>query len=365
MKEKIQGFLNFRERTPYKLVKLSGKVPQNFVNRHMRAACLAAEKYTDHFVSYRLRPKRTGGVPVLNVCEGLSSVAIVLQGPLLLENDFTVETVRFYRRCYPGATVIVSTWVGADAGAVSRLEEAGAVVVLSELPDHCGHLNINYQVVNTLAGVKKAVALGAEYVCKTRTDQRFCHTDAIAHLLNLLRTFPICNDDFARPQKGRIVSGCMPYGDLFYPYAISDFFYFGYAEDIEQLFSMPLDDRPKGAGGRGMSRRSISEEMIAPEVQLIRSYISSMGGDNACTVEAHWRFMKNHMIMLSKDELGLYWPKYDERYTENTINGTYYPEEVEDSYHCYNFDFIRWLALYSGTMTYKPEYERLSEYVLQ
>lgn len=364
MKGIIQGYLNFRENTPYKLAKLSGKVPQNFVNREMTAACLAAEKYTEDFVSYRLRPKSAGEVPRLDIGAALSDVAIVLQGPLLLENDFTVETVRLYRRSFPDAAVIVSSWVGSDPEAVRRLEQEGAIVALSELPDNCGHLNINYQAVNTLAGIRKAIEIGAEYVCKTRTDQRLYHPDAFTHLLNLHQCYPVCNDDFKEKQKGRIVSVCMPYGDLFFPYAVSDFLYFGYAEDIEKLFSLPLDTREKGKGGKGMSRKKIAEELIAPEIQIIRTYIDLMGGNNECTVSAYWSFMKNHMIMLNKDEIGLYWPKYGERYAEHSINGYYYQIEEENAYHCYNFDFIHWLMLYTGMLTYKPEYERFCDYIL-
>ncbi len=364
MKDKIQGYLNFRARTPYKLVKLTGKVPQNFVNREMSAACIAAEKYTDNFVSYRLRPKSCDGIPRLEVCSGLADVAIVLQGPLLLENDFTLETVRLYRRGFPDATVIVSSWTDADPDTVSRLEKEGAIVVLSKLPENCGHLNINYQAVNTLAGIRKGIEIGAKYICKTRTDQRLYHPDAFGHLLNLLNCYPVCNDDFKEEQRGRIVSVCMPYGDMFYPYAVSDFLYFGFAEDIERLFSFPLDTREKGKGGLGMSRREIAEKLIAPEVQIIRSFIEAMGGNSECTVSAWWRFMKNHMIMLNKDEIGLYWPKYSERYAEHSINGHYYLIEKENAFHCYNFDFIHWLMLYTGMLVYKPEYEGLADYIL-
>ena len=361
MKEFIQKYLNRREKTPYRLMKLSGKIPKDFVNLEMTAACMAAEQYTDHYVSYRLRPKTTGGIPVLNMNGDLSSLAIVMQGPLMLDDDFTAETVRFYRRCYPDAEVIVSSWVGSDAQAVGRIESEGATVVLSEMPENCGHLNINYQAVNTLAGVKKAIELGAQYVCKTRTDQRLCHTEAMGHLMNLLHAYPVCGDDFAETPRGRIAAVCMPYGDMFFPYAISDFLYFGYAEDILKLFSLPLDTREKGKGGFGMTRRKIAEDLIAPEIQFIRSYIDAMGGSSECTVKAYWTFMKNHMITLNKNELGLYWPKYGERYVENTINGYYFPNETEDSFHCYNFDFIHWLALYNGTLVYRPEYERYAD----
>lgn len=366
MNDKVLKVLELHAALPYNFMKLFNRRSKNFVNREMKVACVSAEKYTDYYVTYRLRSKKMEDIPILQhpVYKEEEKIAIVLQGPLLLTDDFTLRTAEYYIKCYPKAMVIVSTWENSDFEAIKNLRECGAIVVLSKMPRNCGNLNINYQATNTLAGVKKARELGAEFICKTRTDQRIYHTDAMMFFANLVKTFPVNNTDFKREQKGRIVAMCMPYGDMFYPYCLADFLYFGYAEDIEQLFSLPLDERPKGVIGKGKSRRQIAEEMIAPEIQFMREYIARMGGNNECTVKAYWKFVKNHLITLNKDEIGVFWPKYEGRYSENKQNGSYYLNEEKNAYHCYNFDFVRWLSLYQGTLVYDRKYENYMEFIL-
>ena len=280
------------------------------------------------------------------------------------EDNFTVESALFYKRCYPDAFIIVSTWNDADEDALRILKNKGVEVVVSQLPSAPGHLNINYQVVSTLAGIRKAKEMGADYVCKTRTDQRLYHPNALNYLWNLVKLFPVNNEDFQHDQSERFVSVCMPYGDMFYPYCISDFLYFGFIDDIEKMFLIPQDNREKGKGGKGMTRRNIAQNLIAPEIQIIRSYIDSMGGNSECTVEAYWKFMKNHVISINRDEIGLFWPKYENRYSENRHFGYFYQKERKDAWNCYNFDFIHWLSLYNSTIKYDSKYEQYADYVL-
>ena len=139
---------------------------------------------------------------------------------------------------------------------------------------------------------------------------------------------------------------------------------FGYTEDVEELFSLPLDKRPKGGYGKGKTRRKVAEEMIAPEIQFLREYVRRMGGNNECSVKAYWQFAKNHLVTINKDEIGLFWPKYEGRYSENTQNGSYYLNEEKNAFHCYNFDFVRWLSLYQGTLVYDQKYEEYAEFIL-
>ena len=253
MNHKILKALEFHAKMPYSVINIFKRQSPNFVNREMKAACVAAESNTGCYVTYRLRSKAMTDIPILPhlSCDLDNKIAIVMQGPLMVENDFTLETAKFYKRCYPQALIIVSTWKDSDSETIEKIKQQNVVVVLSDLPDNCGNLNINYQTVNTLAGVKMAKEMGAEFVCKTRTDQRIYHTDTMNYLANLVRTFPVNNEDFVEKQKGRIVTMCMPYGDLFYPYCLADFLYFGYIEDIEELFSLPLDKRQKGEYGNG------------------------------------------------------------------------------------------------------------------
>jgi hypothetical protein len=63
---------------------------------------MSYEKETGDYCSYR---KRSGSAENLIVHSGMlsnmSDVAIVIQGPLILDNHFTLNTVKLYKRYYP------------------------------------------------------------------------------------------------------------------------------------------------------------------------------------------------------------------------------------------------------------------------
>ena len=52
----------------------------------------------------------------------------------------------------------------------------------------------------------------------------------------------------------------MPYGNMFQPFYISDFFYFGKSNDIKKLFYISLDKRDKGGFSKGASKREMAEK---------------------------------------------------------------------------------------------------------
>ena len=78
----------------------------------------------DWIVQYVQLPKNVDKIPAEWPDDNrFAGYAIVLQGPVRTAENFTVETVKYYKRCYPGATVIVSTWTGSDAAAKAAAEK--------------------------------------------------------------------------------------------------------------------------------------------------------------------------------------------------------------------------------------------------
>ena len=57
-----------------------------------------------------------------------------MQGPIRKEDNFTYNTVKYYRDIYPNAKVIVSTWIDEDANDIEKIQELGATIVLNEKP---------------------------------------------------------------------------------------------------------------------------------------------------------------------------------------------------------------------------------------
>ena len=121
-------------------------------------------------------------------------LAVVLQGPIVKEADFTLETLKFYRIIFPNTPVIVSTWDDEDAEYLDRLRKEGAEVLLNKKPTYPGPSNVNFQIISTAAGIQRAKDSGVDYVIKNRTDQRVYNPNSRKFLLNLVKAFPLTHN---------------------------------------------------------------------------------------------------------------------------------------------------------------------------
>jgi len=152
------------------------------------------EFFSGQWFSYILRPRKSvdfGHFPDSHMGQSDARVAIVMQGPIMTKWNFTLETIKMYKMMYPDADLIVSTWIDTEKKIVDKLMALGVHVVLNEYPDNPGISHINYQIVSTKGGIKKAQDMGATHCLKTRTDQRMYRHDAISFLLTILKVFPI------------------------------------------------------------------------------------------------------------------------------------------------------------------------------
>ena len=183
---------------PYCFIK---RVKRDGVDFFMTEACHIAEN-SQYQLAFRKIPKKYDDVPMLDYRTNIS-YAIVMQGPIRAEENFTLTTVKYYKRAFPQAHIIVSTWDDESKDIIEQIEKAGAYVVLNSKPDCTGTLMVNYQLVNSLGGIKKAAELGAEYIAKTRTDQKICRLHFLDYCKALLQNFPNQSDELK--ENGRIV----------------------------------------------------------------------------------------------------------------------------------------------------------------
>ena len=189
-----------------------------------------AKLYTgDEYLLISSFPKRVDELMVKGTKRDFSDVAIILQGPIIIRDDFTLNSIRMYKKYYNGIRVIISTWKDADVKAIENIRAEGGEVILNEYPKVNPKGNLNCQLTTSLAGVLLARKIGAKYVVKTRTDQRYYNPCAIPMLQGLY-------------QKGKIIllGGIM---NSFYgrPFFISDFLAFGAIEELETLYSCEFD----------------------------------------------------------------------------------------------------------------------------
>lgn len=315
------------------------------------------------FFSFRLRPKDSCDIPIINnVCTN-RKFAIVLQGPIYKKDDMTVKSIKYYKAVYPDAFVILSTWEDESDVLVEACKSAGAIIVRSKKPTIQGTLNVNYQIINSYAGIKKASELGAEFVAKTRTDQRICKPHVFEAMIDLIKNFPIkkeCDID------SRIVMIPTHVGNMFTPYFMSDFFYFGSSKDMLKLFSVEIDSRSMINNEDVVSRRDYSKEEIPPEIYILKKFLKKY--TSMCvndSIKCYWEAIKDYFICMDRSLIDLYIVKYDYSHMDHVSNGTYFKNDDSERNLTNKFGFVEWLNLYYGDAKYEDEYEKKADIALK
>ena len=80
--------------------------------RIIGSLCNAFRYIYPNCCSYQLYPLSTKKYVDTKMCSTTSKgeLAIVLQGIVAIQDDCTLETVRLYKKIFPGAIIILSTW---------------------------------------------------------------------------------------------------------------------------------------------------------------------------------------------------------------------------------------------------------------
>jgi hypothetical protein len=263
--------------------------------------------------------------------------AIVLQGGLVAELDFTLQTLELYRRMHPQARLVLSTWEGEDAAHLERARELGVQVVLSTRPAHAGQQNVNLQIVSSAAGVRAAQAAGASHILKTRSDQRLGAPNLFDLMDGLQGAFPLRD---APGQQGRLLA--LSLNTFRYRmYGVSDMFLYGHADDVVNYWTPPLDERVFDPAVRHFHNlRSFSQWRIC-EVYFLTEYLQRMGHTLAWTLRDYWQVMAERFCIVDAASIDLFWPKY----TQSEHRWRFY-DQRQLTYA--ELDFAGWMALHVG-----------------
>lgn len=329
----------------------------------------AAQKESNCYVTYNLYPKKAENQNEWLYLEGEYNEkwAVVLQGPIRTEENFTLETVRFYKKIYPKVKVIVSTWAGEDENAVKQLrKEENCIVVVNELPQYPGISNINYQIVSSKYGVEEAKKVGAQYVLKTRTDSRINMPGIFDVLSELIEEFVL---DYSNQSKRIIFFNAY----LFLPFQEFGMFYAGSVDDMEKFFDAklyPPTEKVESLGNvllaKGVSYRQVFEKKNALNY-LTSQYFLKMGENVECNISEWWKILAKRTICLPVAFLRPLWPKYDYNHEESDMcwlyrRGTLGQTGLDQTM----IDFAGWNMMRSGKMKVNPtEYEYLLDQPLK
>ncbi len=280
-------------------------------------------------------------------------VAIVVQGPVIAERDFTLETLCRYRWIYPSSPIILSTWEEDVTDELRWFASSINVLVLeNKMPQDRGMVNIKLQLKNSLAGIEEAESFeGVRYVLKIRSDQRIFMPDFITYMRNMQKTFSVASDSLSE----RVIFFGGQQSSAVCPFELCDFMAFGSIEDVKRLYMLSGDHERLHPGGvddpdyllsRSVSllegshidnfrtvlsmeeeeRRAFGRKIMKfydPETYIARSFYENVILKRELTdsddIHLHyWKFLKDCTIILDADQLMLYWYKYETKYSNVT-----------------------------------------------
>ena len=298
------------------------------------------EKDEKAFITYHSRPMSSASVCTRSdEVSNQKRLGIVIQGPIISENDFTLETVKIYKKHFNDPPIILSTWSDEDAAAVKRFEQLNVSVILNTKPEYSGTSNINLQIVSAGSGVRKAQELGAEYALKTRTDQRIYASNLADYLYNITEVFPV-NRSYEKQRK-RIV-GVNLNTFKYRMYGLSDMLLFGHIDDMLLYWNVALDERV--FSDDEMLKASTSLRTFALwrvcEVYLATEFLQKVGRKLEWSLKDSWEAFADHFCVVDKEQLDLFWPKYN-RFEYRWLG---YAEKINSE----EMNFREWLNIYNN-----------------
>ena len=287
------------------------------------------ERPWPYFLTFHLRPKKAERINIVSDKLILyPKTAMVVQGPIVYNQDFTLETLKIYKKYFPQAIIILSTWDYEDREYIDKIKNEGIEIILNKPPVAKGTCNINFQIVSSISGIKKAKELGVEYVLKTRTDQRIYNPNSLEFLFNVIEKF-LPTGSFK--QSRRIISVSLN-SFKYRMYGLSDMNLFGQIDDMINYWDVKLDEN-----GKGFADLKIG----VSELYLSTRFLKKVGREIKWTLEDSWQAFADNFCVVDASSLDLYWYKYARMKEYKYLK---YAEMKNDQ----EMTFLEWFNLYSN-----------------
>lgn len=229
--------------------------------------------------------------------------AVLMQGPIVRKNDFTLETLKFYRAIFPNARIVLSTWNSECKTTLEKINKIGVEIVISKVPEVPGKSNVNLQLKSTKAGLAH-LSSDTKYILKTRTDHRIYSLDNwLEYLTNICES----STSETRLEKKLIVCNLNMYRSR--RYVVSDMFMFGRTKDISTFWDIPhqIDD-PNVRFDRDCFG------FHGAETYLMRHFLKSVAWNVVADKADSKFFLRSYFSIVDKDVIGLFWLKYNHFY---------------------------------------------------
>ena len=288
------------------------------------------------FVTFTGRPVRAQRVDHLHKFDEHSDTAVVIQGPIIDEFDFTLESVKLYRNIFPVSPIILSTWSTESEEKLKKFGELGVHLVVSAVPERTGIGSHNLQMASSNAGLSYASKLGVDFAFKTRSDQRFHNPYAIGFLKACLRQFPM-SPTTLHSQSQRIITTSLS-SFAFRLYGLSDMLHFGKVEDLLLYWNDSRDIRKQVdvMSPLPLTARDVAQQKLG-EVHFMVNFLESTNWVPNWTLSDYWLACHTRFIVVDAAALDVYWPKYSLQ--EDRWKNYFFPVTHQQ------MDFAFWMSL--------------------
>lgn len=234
-------------------------------------------------------------------------IAIVMQGPVVNEDNFTYETIKMYRRIFPNAKIVLSTWEGEIRSNLVKIADLGVVVLVNRKPAYPGIANINMQLRSTMSGLNWAAEQNCSFCLKTRTDMRIYNNKALTYFTDLLSVFPVIDDRSS--QKNRIIF-LSDNTRKYRTYSTSDLTVFGSTDDMLKYWNPPEEAPGTALIPKTAPMKAWSQSRYA-EARFFSYYMEQLGYELDFSISQYWKFLAERFIVIDTSSVDAFWKKYD------------------------------------------------------
>jgi hypothetical protein len=274
-------------------------------------------------------------------------VAIVMQGPIIIKDNFTFETLSLYKKRYPKVLLVLSTWDDYLEKDLKKFTDIGIEVLKNKKPKYYGFSNINLQIESSRKGINFAKNKKIKYCLKTRTDQRIYRHDFILFFLSLINLFQIDNHSFVKNRLLSVSLNTFKYR----LYGVTDMLMFGHIDDMLLYWNVEFDERKLESINFGSTIQEWSKARTC-EVYLSTEYLIKIGHKPLYTLEDSWYIYSKYFCIVDRSSIDLFWLKYNRTNEKRRYNNKNRALDEE-------FTFSDWINCLNNLIMYKSDDELL------
>lgn len=237
-------------------------------------------------------------------CKKEYNTGILIQGPIITKNNFTLKTVELYNELFSNPIIALSTWEDQPTEDFESLKLSNLIIIKNKNIEKIGPDNTNKMILTIQEGIKTLKQRGVRFLIRTRADHRIIAENCEEFLYELLHYFPLNSID---NQLYRIIT--LNFFTLSYiPFHISDMFQFGNINDLEEYWDAKHINQIYAAKFNNIKKIKVAEfdKYALSEIYLGIEYAKrKMGADYQYNLSSYWQMLKDRFIIIDNYMLGL------------------------------------------------------------